>query len=373
MEEAHPENYHSKNLKNMKLLDRYIFQKFFSTFFVILGIITLLIMLIHVTENAHSFKRYNLSFNQIFNYYCVLLPYMVNLLAPIIVFATTIWVTTRLAQRSEIIALLSSGISFHRIAQPYLMIALILTGGNFYLTGWLLADTNKNRTKFEAQYLEMVPTSKPAYIHLKVGPDYYLYIHQYHAFNHTGYDVNIDTFKNSALVERLHAEKIKWNATDQTWILHSWQKRIFFQRHEEVTEGYNLTIPLAVHPEDFSINPNLKEGLTLPELDLHIKKLMDKGSESVRFFIAEKHIRYMSPFAMIILITLGFLVAVRKPRGSVGSQITLGFILACFYTSLFLSAKIVVETQSAHPLLDIWLPNIIFSTLCIIFYRLVPK
>lgn len=98
-----------------------------------------------------------------------------------------------------------------------------------------------------------------------------------------------------------------------------------------------------------------------------------KGSESVRFFIAEKHIRYMTPFAIIILIVLGFLVALHKPRGSISRLITLGSILAFLYIVLFLSAKIIVETQSEHPLLDIWLPNIIFSILCIIFYQLVPK
>ena len=100
---------------------------------------------------------------------------------------------------------------------------------------------------------------------------------------------------------------------------------------------------------------------------------MDKGSDSVHFFIAEKYIRYMTPCAIMILIALGFLVAVHKPRGGVGTQITFGFILACLYICLFLSAKIVVEVQNENPLLKIWLPNIIFSILCIIFYRLVSK
>lgn len=356
----------------MKLIDRYIFQKFFSTFLVILSVMTLLIILIHATDNAGSFKEHNLSFYQIFNYYCVLLPYMVNFLGPIIVFATTIWITTRLAQRSEIIAILSGGISFHRIARPYLVIALILTGCNFYLTGWLLADANKERIKFETKYLNMGFSITSDCLYLKVGPSQYLYIKKYHAYNNTGYDVSLDTFENYALVERLHAEKIKWSV-NQKWELESWNKRTLFPKHEVLTEGYRLPLPLEVHPEDFAINPNLKEGLTLPELDIHIKKLMDKGSETVRLFIAEKYVRYMTPFAILILITLGFLVAVRKPRGSVGAQITSGFVLACLYITLFLSAKIVVEAQSENPLLEIWMPNIIFSVLCVIFYRLVPK
>ncbi len=357
----------------MKLIDRYIFQKFFATFLVVLSAITLLIILIHAAENAGSFQKHHLSFFQVFNYYCVLLPYMVNFLGPIIVFATTIWVTTRLAQRSEIIAILSSGISFHRIARPYLTIALILTGCNFYLTGWLLADANKERIKFETKYLDMRFSIKSDCLHLKVGPGQYLYMKKYHAYNNTGYDVSLDTFENYALVERLHAEKIKWNSANQKWELEHWNKRTLFPKYEVLTEGYRLPLPIEVHPEDFSINSNLKEGLTLSELNLHIKKLMDKGNETVRLFIAEKYVRYMTPFAILILIALGFLVAVRKPRGSVGTQITSGFILACLYITLFLSAKIVVEKQSENPLLEIWMPNIIFSVLSVVFYRLVPK
>ncbi|WP_243018525.1 MULTISPECIES: LptF/LptG family permease [Candidatus Cardinium] len=359
----------------MKLLDRYIFQKFFSTFLVTLTIFTLLIIIIHAAENVSSFKKHHLSFSEIFNYYCVLMPYMVNLLSPIIVFGTTIWVTTRLSRRSEIIALLSGGISFNRILTPYMVIAALLTGANFYLTGWLLASANKERIKFETKYLDfdMGFSDRSDYLQIKVGPDQYLYIRKYHGYNNTGYDVSLDTFKDHALVERLHAEKIRWLAKEQTWMLQSWEKRILFPNYEELTSGHNLRISLDIDPEDFSINPNLREGLTLPELDLHIQKLIYKGNESVRFFIAEKHIRYMTPFAIIILIVLGFLVAVHKPRGGIGRRITLGFVLACLYIVLFLSAKIVAETQSEHPILEIWLPNIIFSILCTIFYRLVPK
>ncbi|CDG50071.1 LptF/LptG family permease [Cardinium endosymbiont of Bemisia tabaci] len=359
----------------MKLLDRYIFKKFFSAFWVILTIFILVFIVIHLVDNISNFKKHHLTFQQVFNYYCVLALYLVNLVAPLIVFTTTIWCTTRLVKRSEIIALLSGGISLHRIIRPYIIIACLLTGANFYLTGWLLANVNKARVRFETEYLDMGMGSlaESDYIQLKVGPNQYLHIGKYYGYSNTGYDISLDTFKNNILIERLCAEKMEWNGKDQTWIVRSWQKRIFFPRHEEVITGDNLTISLAVDPEDFSINPNLKDGLTLPELAKHIQKLIYKGHASVRFFIAEQHIRCMTPFAILILIVLGFLVALHKPRGGVGRRITLGVILGCFYIVLFLSAKIVAETQSQHPLLDIWLPNIVFSVLCIIFYRLVSK
>ena len=359
----------------MKLLDRYIIKRFFTTLFLMLSIVTLLVILIHSTENANAFRKHNLSFKQIFDYYCVLLPFMANFLAPIIVFSTTIWVTTRLTQRSEVIAILSSGVSFHRLAAPYLFIGLMLTGLNFYLTGWLLADANKARVAFEVEYLgfDMDFSNKSNGIYLKVGGEQYLYLAKYYGYNNTGYNVYLDTIKNGALIESIYAEKMRWNKTAQAWEFLFWKKRILFPKHEELQEGYSFQLPLPIDPEDFSINPSLKEGLTLGELALHIQKLLHKGDETARFFIAEKYIRYMTPFAIIILVVLGFLVSVRKPRGGISRQITLGFVLACLYMIMFLSAKTVVETQSEHPLLSIWMPNIMFTFLCLVFYRLVSK
>ncbi len=157
------------------------------------------------------------------------------------------------------------------------------------------------------------------------------------------------------------------------WEFLFWKKRILLPTHEELQEGYSFQLPLAIDPEDVEINPYLREGLTLGELALHIQKLLNKGDETVRFFIAEKYIRYMTPFAIIILIVLGFLVSVHKPRGGIGRQITVGFVLACLYMAMFLSAKTVVESQSENPLLSIWMPNIIFTILCLICYRSAAK
>jgi len=357
----------------MKLLDSYILKRFFSTLCLILGVIILLIILIHAADNAFYFRKHQLPLQAIVNYYCTLLPFMANFLAPIIVFATTIWVTTRLTQRSEIIAMLSGGISFHRLAVPYLAIALLLTGLNFYLTGWMLADANKARIEFETKYFDIGFLNKSDSLYLKVGPEVYMYISKYHSYSDTGYDVSVDTFQDGVLKENISAQKTIWNKKNKMWELIFWKKRLLISEGETLEEGYKLPLSLALDPEDFEINPSLKEGLTLSELDLHIQKLLNKGDETVSFFIAEKHVRYMTPFAILILIALGFLVAVHKPRKGVGRQITLGFALACLYIALFLSAKTVVEIQSEHPLLDIWMPNIIFSLLCIIFYRLVPK
>ena len=359
----------------MKILDKYILKKFLSTFLLILCTIVIIILLIDFTEKSYFFNKHNLGKKELFDYYCSFLPFMTNLLTPIIVFITTVWVTTVLSQRTEIIAILSSGISFARFALPYLIAAMLITISNFYLTGWLLADANKHRVAFESKYIEGISqfsNNNGKHLHIKLDPSTYLYIQDYYAYNSTGYHVMLDKLNKNALVERLSAQKIRFSA-DKKWIFTDWQRRAISIKGESIEVGTRLELPLDIDPEDFSINPKLRETLTITELGKHIEKLRNKGSDNVYIFMAERHIRYMSPFAVLILTCLGLVVSAYKSRGGIGSQITLGFILAFGYIIFFFSAKIVSETQGTNLVLNIWLPNMIFSLLSTIFYRLAPK
>ena len=357
----------------MKIIDRYILKKFLSTFLLILFGITAITLLIDFTEKADYYSNYNLSVREIAGYYCAFLPFMINLLTPIIVFITTVWVTTVLSQRTEIIAMLSSGISFPRFAVPYLIGALCITVANFYLMGWWLATANKHRVAFEENYLDFMREkgSDTQNIYLKVGPAI-LYIKEYHPYSKTGLDVQLDTIKGNQLIERLFAKKMHF-IVGQKWEFTDWIRRTMDPFGDKIEEGKTLKMMFNIDPEDFSMNPRLREAFTLPELNRHIKKLQEKGSDNVHIFVAERHIRYMSPCAVLILTCLALFVSAYKSRGGIGTQITVGFILALIYIALFLSAKIVSEAQGTNSAFNIWLPNIIFSILCIGYYRLVPK
>lgn len=357
----------------MKILDRYILKKFLCTFLFTLLLIIVIITLIDVTEKNEYFIKHKLSYKEILDYYYAFLPFMTNMVTPITVFITTVFVTSRLAQRTEIIAILSGGISFMRLLVPYLLGAMLITLFSFVLAGWILADANKKRVAFETEYIDSPFLSSSKHLHIKLTPDSYLYVGRYRSYNGVGTDVTLETIRNNQLLERLSAKSMKWIEEEGKWRLKDWMNRKIDGLEEHITQGSSLDTTLSLHPDDFSINPKLHETLTLSELSVHIQKLKDKGAGNVHVFMTEKYVRYMSPFAAIILTFMGVVVSARKARGGVGLQIALGFILALVYIACFLFSRGAAEVKGTNLLLAIWMPNIVFSLLSGLLYRLTLK
>ncbi|OJW67356.1 MAG: permease [Candidatus Amoebophilus sp. 36-38] len=357
----------------MKLLDRYILKKFLLSFLFILCLIIVIIMLIDITEKNEYFIRHNLTFKEIAEYYYSFLPFMTNLVTPITVFITTVFVTSRLSQRTEIIAILSGGISFLRFLMPYLLGASILAIFSFILTGWVLADANKKRVAFEIEYIDSPYRTSSKNLHVKLSSDTYLYVGYYRSYNGLGTDVTLETIQDHQLVEKLSAKAIRWKEESGKWEIKDWMHRKIDGMDEYITSGAVLDTTLNLHPDDFSVNPKLHEMLTLTELDQHIQKLKAKGTDNLSFFLTEKYVRYMSPFAVIILTLMGVVVSARKSRGGMGLQIALGFILAIIYIAFFLFARGAANVKGNNLLLTVWMPNIVFSMVSLVLYRLTPK
>jgi lipopolysaccharide export system permease protein len=357
----------------MKTLDRYILKKFLVSFLFILGLIVLIIILLDITEKNDFFIKNNLSYKEILTYYYAFIPFMTNMVMPITVFITAVFVTSRLAQRSEIIAILSSAISFRRFLAPYFLGASMITLGSFALTGWILADANKKRVAFELEYIDSPFRTNTKNLHLKLGPDQYLYVGHYRSYNNSGSDITVETISHSKLKEKLSAKSMKWIEEEKTWRLRDWMCRKFDGLEETITHGSMLDVNLDLRPDDFSINPRLYETLTLTELDTHIRQLKAKGAANIHIFLIEKYVRYMSPFAAIILTFMGIIVSARKVRGGAGLQIALGFILALVYIACFLFARGAAEVKGTNLLLTIWTPNLLFAMLSLCLYSLLPK
>jgi lipopolysaccharide export system permease protein len=357
----------------VKLLDRYVLKKFLFSFLFVLLLIILIITLIDVTEKNDYFIRHKLSYQQILGYYYSFLPFMANMVMPITIFITTVFVNARLAQHLEIVAILNGGISFLRFLASYLIGAICIAIGSFILTGWVLAAANQKRVAFEIEYIDRPTKANNRHLHIKINDEQYLYVDYYRSYNKSGTDVTLETIHDHQLVDKLTAKSLQWIASKETWEFKNWMNRHIDGTNETITHGSLLEKKINAHPDDFSLNPKLHEMLTLPELDQHIKKLKEKGTGRLNLFLTEKYVRYMSPFAAIILTCMGVVVSSRKTRGGMGLQIALGFILALVYIALFLFARGAAEIKGNNLLLTIWTPNVIFSSITFLLYKITPK
>lgn len=366
----------------MKLLDRYILKQFLSTYVFVVFLLLSVITVIDLTEKTDKYAKADLSALQILGYYGNFIPWIAGLITPITVFIATVYVTARLAGRTEIIAMLSSGVSFRRLLLPYFIGALLIAATSFWLNGWIIPNSNKSRLAFEMEYLRSKTTSNHRNIHMQVAKNTFLYLQNYNSTSDKGYNFSLEKFKGQKLIEKLSAERIQWDTLKQKWTLQEWTlvkvDDIFTETSSDstktiTTSGEAIDTALIIHPKEFDNDYRKYDGLTLTELSSYVKTLKARGSAGIEVYEVEKYTRYASPFSIFILTFMGVIVSSRKSRGGTGFQIALGFALSFIFILFFMMFRSFAEAGTLPPQISVWIPALIFGVLSSIMYKYVPR
>ncbi|MDR1756172.1 MAG: LptF/LptG family permease [Culturomica sp.] len=359
----------------MKKLDLYIIRKFLGTFFGILGMLLCVVVVFDVSERLEKFIEYEAPLKAIvFQYYLNFIPYFANLFSALFMFVSVIYFTSKMAYRSEIIAILSTGISFNRFLVPYFISATIIAVFSFLLSAFIIPNANQVRIAFQQQYMGKKYSNREANIHRQVAPGVYIYMSNYSVGTNVGYDFTIENFAGDTLVSKLSAGKITWNREKELWVISNWKKRTFAGDKETYTTGKEIDTLLNFQPSEFSEDPSqIKEQLTLPELNEYIDRMKLRGSSNVVEFQIERYKIWSNTFATFILTLIGAGIASRKIRGGMGLHLGLGLLLSFSYI-LFMQFSTVFATNGGmSPLVAVWLPNILFALIALIVYRMAPK
>jgi lipopolysaccharide export system permease protein len=363
----------SQNSYLMKILDWYIFKKFVKTFLFVILIFVLVILVIDVVEKLDAFRRMKATWKEIItDFYFNYIPYLINLVSPLLIFIAAVFVTAQMASRTEIVAILSSGITFMRFMRPYWIASGIFAIITFYLTGWLIPDANKIRVDFDIQHIKGQDNKLHRNLHIGIAPNVYAYMQDYQNYSRTGYKFTLERFEGNKLLEKLEAPTIVWDTTKNKWRIDRYTLRKINGMDEElIIHNSPIDTTLNIKPEDFEDKHMYYEKLTFPELDAYIALLRQRGAEGVDVYVTEKYARYTYPFAVIILTFFGVIVASRKNRRGIGAQIALGFVLAFVYLLFYILATKAIANSGKMPiLLAVWLPNVIFTILGIAMYRI---
>jgi lipopolysaccharide export system permease protein len=378
----------------MKLLDQYILKRFLSTFFFVVLILLAVIIVIDLTDKMDKFAKAGVTAYQIALYYVDYSYWIGSMITPITIFIATVYVCAQMAGRTEIIAILSSGVSFKRFLVPFFFGALIVSVISFALTGWVIPNSNKSRLAFEVQYLKSKFYFDKRNIHIQIAPDIYLYLQSYNNHSNIGYHFSMEKFEQKRLVEKLTANRIEWDTTKQKWTLKDYKikkidrifettslpeaipgfetsKRVSFQ--DSIIRGTSLDTALVIHPKEFESDYRKYEGMTLTELDRYIDQLRTRGSAGVESYQVEKYTRFTSPFTIFILVFMGTIVSSRKSRGGTGLQIALGFTLSFVFILFFTLFRTFAEAGSIPAVIAVWIPNIMFAIISLLMYKYVPR
>ncbi len=358
----------------MKLLDRYILKKFLTTYVFVVAVLMAVIVVIDFTEKNDDFIKNEVSVREILlDYYLNLIPYYANFLSPITIFIATVFVTAQLALRTEIIAMLSSGVSFVRLLLPYFVGSLLIGLISFGLIGWVIPKANEIRVAFEVQYLKRPYYFDGQNIHQRIGPQTYAYLRSYNNSVRTGYQFTLEDVEGTDLRHKLTAQRIVWQPEQEKWRIEKYRLHTFRDTLETVTFGETLDTLINLYPRDFESQHGRHETMTLPELRSFIREQRDRGAEDVERYEVERAERLNYPFAAVILTLIGVIMSARKSRKGAGLQIALGFVLAFVYILFVITSRKIAQAGGVDPLLAASTPNMVFAAIGLILYRTVPR
>ncbi len=360
----------------MKKLDKYIVGKFLGTFLFTVILLCVVIVVIDLSERIDDFLENDAPVNLvIFQYYANFIPHTVLTLSPLFIFVSVIFFTSRMAYRTEIIAILASGISFYRILfGPYFFAATLLVALQLYGSHYWVPEANKERLKFEYQYMRGQIVNKDKDIHLQIAPDSYIYFETFLLSDSSGRKFTLEQIdSNQNMIYKLHAARAKWNGEKGKWELSNYNERHIEGLKEIITTGTKMDTTLNFHPKDFAREKRFKDAMTRTELNDYITKERQRGTPNLEFYQVEKHRRTSVPFSTYILSIIALAVASRKARGGMGFHVFVGIALSALYIVTLQFSTTFATNGNLNPLLGAWMPNIIFGVIAVWMLIRAPK
>lgn len=365
----------------MRKLDWYILKKFIVTFIFCLLLFTVIAVAVDSSEKTDDFVKAGLTTSQLIKkYYLGFVPYIWSLLFPLFVFIAVIFFTSRMAARSEIIAILASGTSYNRVLRPYffggLLLALTLWLGNRY---WI-PKANSIRSNFQSNYIDKGdPTKNRVFsncdkcFYLRVDTNTFIGIRDYDTSTKSARGFFLQRIKDDKVVYNLRAEIIRWDTARKNWQLLNVNERKVDSMGERVQQLPIFSIDLHLMPNELRKDDYLKDKLTTPELIRFIKQEELRGVEGLSALKVERYRRDATPAAVLLLTLIGATIASRRTRGGSGMHLALGITIASMFIMSDRFSTVFAIKGNFPPLLAAWFSDIVFAGVAYWLYRRTPK
>ena len=368
----------------LKILDKYILKRFIGTFLFSIALMLCIFIVFDISEKLQDFVAEKVPLKEIiFDHYLNFIPYYGNLFSPLFTFIAVILFTSKMAYKTEFVAILSSGTSFKRILRPYMIGATLITVMSLVLNHFIIPKSNRIRIGFEDKYINNGYNTEERNIHKQIAPATTLYMADYDNFSNSATQISIEKIAQNKQINMLKAESMKWDSIDGTWnLINVFERELVYFPIDSAKLGQPKHVFKEVHkfsnkkkikidfsPKDMIRFQSKIEVLPYFELRDFIIKEKLKGSSRIEFFEVEMYKRTAFPFATYILTIIGVSISSRKIRGGVGLHIALGLVLSCVYI-LFMHISTTFATSGlAQPFIAVWIPNIIFSVIAFYLYK----
>lgn len=355
----------------MKIIDLYILKRYLITFSVMLLMFVPIGIVIDVSEKVNRMLENDVPFGEIAVYYLDFTIYFANLLFPIFLFLSVIWFTSKLANNTEIIAILSSGISFMRFLRPYIVGATLVSLFSLLMGFFIVPNASEGFNDFRFKYLNRnKQTRETSNVYRQISETEFIHVQNFIAQSKTAFNFTMEKFdKDNRLERKITAQRIRFNPKDSTYTMFNYRERVIGELGDRLIAMPKKDTVFSFDLEDLTPVVYVAETLTLGELNHFIDKERERGSSNINTYLVVLYKKYSIPVSAFILTTIAVAVSSMKRRGGMGMNLAIGILLAftfIFFDKIF---GTMAEKSDFPPILAAWVPNIVFGGLAVYLLR----
>ncbi len=360
-------------------LDWYILKKFFTTFLFCMLLFTVIAVAVDSSEHTDDFVKSGLSTKEIIKqYYFGFVPWIWGLLYPLFVFIAVIFFTSKMALRSEVVAIIASGTTYNRWLRPYIIGGLAFAIGLWLANSFGIPKANEVKSAFQARYLDIASINRDHSFcnncfYRRIDSVTYIGIRNYDSASRSAGLFFLEKVKNNKIYYNLRATRMEWDTSKNNWKLIGVVERQVDSMQETVVKKESMNIELRIKPRDLRRDDYLKDQLSSPDLARYIRLEEERGREGLNSMKVELYRRSATPFTVLLLTLIGAVIAGRKTRGGSGLHLAMGIMIAAVFILSDRFSTVFSVKGDMHPLIAAWLPNTVFSFIALYLYKKAPK
>ena len=362
-----------RGLGGLTIIDKYILKRYLATFSAMLLMFIPIGIVIDVSEKINFMLESKVPFIEIAIYYYNFTIYFANSLFPIFLFLSIIWFTSKLANNTEIIAVLSSGISFTRFLRPYVIGASIVSVFVLLMGFFIVPKASEGFNNFRYTYLRTggreQMLGKNTDVYRQISDTEFIYVNSFNPLSKIAFNFSLEKFKDQKLIYKISASRIKWNPKTRNYTMYDYTKRTVGVLNDKIEKAPEKLGKFNFDLEDLAPVVYIAETLTLNKLIKFIDKERKRGSANINVYLVVLYKKFSVPVSAFILTIIAVSVSSMKRRGGMGVNLAIGIALAfafVFFDKIF---GVLAEKSSIPPLLAVWLPNVGFGILAIYLLR----
>ncbi len=319
---------------------------------------------VNLAEKIGKILENEVPFPEVAMFYLDFTIYFAHLLFPLFLFLSVIFFTSKLANNTEVVAFLSSGVSFSRFLRPYMIGATIVAGLALLLGMYLAPEASKGFNDFDYKYFKKnKKAQETGSVYRQITDHDFIYVSSFDAKNKMGQNFTLEHIVDNRLEYKMSARNIRYIEKDSVYRMIDYVKRTIGKDNDILESERRKDTVFSFDLDDLTPLEYIAETLTYGDLNRFIEKEKQRGSSNIGRYELVKYRKWSLPVSVYILTIIAVAVSSIKRRGGMGVNLAFGICIAMVFVFFDKIFGVMAEQSDFSPLVAVWFPNIIFGVL----------